>query len=52
MSIRIADRLVVDATLPAGLAVPYNVADQGAIACTPIMTVYESSADGSGAGTG
>ncbi|SPE35511.1 exported hypothetical protein [Candidatus Sulfopaludibacter sp. SbA3] len=44
ISIRMADGLVVDATLPAGTAVPYNVADQVEITCTPAKTVYDAQA--------
>jgi len=44
ISIRTADGLVVDALLPGGIVVPYNVADQVEITCTPIKTLYEAQA--------
>jgi hypothetical protein len=44
ISIRMADGLVVDAVLPGGIAVSYNVADQVEITCTPAKTVYDAQA--------
>jgi len=44
VSIRTADGLVVDAVLPAGIGVPYNVADQVEMTCTPAKTVYDAQA--------
>ena len=36
--------LKVDAVLPAGIAVPYDVADQVEITCTPAKAVYDAKA--------
>ena len=44
ITIRLADGLIVDAVLPAAFAVPYHLADQVEIACTPIKTVYDAPA--------
>jgi hypothetical protein len=44
ITIRMADGLVVDSILPAGIAVPFNVADQVEITCTPSNTVYDAQA--------
>src|SRR5579862_7089450 len=44
ISIRMADGRVVDAVLPAGIAVPYSAADQVEITCTPAKTVYDPQA--------
>lgn len=44
ISIRMADDLVVDAVLPAGIAVPYGAADQVEITCAPMKTVYDAQA--------
>jgi len=45
VTIRLADGLIVDAVLPAAIAVPYHLADQVQIACVPVKTVYDASAD-------
>ena len=44
ITIRLADGLIVDAVLPAAFAVPYHLADQVEIACTPVKTVYDAPA--------
>ncbi|SPE39273.1 hypothetical protein SBA3_3140021 [Candidatus Sulfopaludibacter sp. SbA3] len=44
ISIRMADGLVVDATLPPGMAVSYSLADQVEITCTPAKTFYDAQA--------
>lgn len=42
IAIRLGDRLVVDAALPAAFAVPYHLADRVEIDCTPVKTVYDA----------
>jgi hypothetical protein len=44
ITIRLADGLIVDTVLSAGFAVPYHLADQVEIACTPVKTVYDAPA--------
>jgi hypothetical protein len=44
ITIRLADGLIVDAVLPAAFAVPYHLADQVEIACTPVKTTYDAPA--------
>ena len=44
ITIRLADGLIVDAVLPAAFAVPYHLADQVEITCTPVKTVYDANA--------
>jgi hypothetical protein len=44
ITIRLADGLIVDAVLPAAVAVPYHLADQVEIACAPAKTVYDAPA--------
>jgi hypothetical protein len=41
ITIRLPDGLIVDAVLPATIAVPYHLADQVEIACAPAKTVYD-----------
>lgn len=44
ITIRLPDGLIVDAILPATIAVPYHLADQVEIACAPAKTVYDAPA--------
>jgi len=44
ITVHLPDGLTVDALLPAGMAVPYHVADQVEIACAPAKTVYDAPA--------
>ena len=44
ITLRLPDDLTVDATLPAGFAVPFHIADQVEIACAPTKTTYDATA--------